>query len=43
MKFRNLILATAGLLFFGFTALAQITAIEGDVKGIDGKLLVAPW
>ena len=40
MKFRNLILATAGLLFFGFTALAQITAIEGDVKGEDGKALV---
>ena len=40
MKFRNLILATAGLLFFGFTALAQITAIEGDVKGTDGKLLM---
>ena len=37
MKFRNPILATAGLLFFGFTALAQITAIEGDVKGTDGK------
>src|ERR1017187_828885 len=40
MKFRNLILATAGLMFFGFTALAQITAIEGDVKGMDGKPLV---
>ena len=40
MKFRNLILATAGLLFFGFTSLAQITAIEGDVKGDDGKGLV---
>jgi len=40
MKFRNTILATAGLLFFGFTALAQITAIEGDVKGEDGKPLV---
>lgn len=40
MKFRNLILATAGLLFFGFTSLAQITAIEGDVKGEDGKPLV---
>ena len=40
MKFRNLILATAGFLFCGFTALAQITAIEGDVKGIDGKPLV---
>src|SRR5271157_5345147 len=40
MKFRNLILATAGFLFFGFTALAQITAIEGDVKDDDGKPLV---
>ena len=40
MKFRNLILATAGLLFFGFTSLAQITAIEGDVKSDDGKPLV---
>jgi tetratricopeptide (TPR) repeat protein len=40
MKFRNLILATAGLLFFGFSSLAQITAIEGDVKGDDGKPLV---
>jgi len=40
MKFRNLILAAAGLLFFGFTSLAQITAIEGDVKGDDGKPLV---
>jgi len=40
MKLRNLILATAGFLFFGFTALAQITAIEGDVKGDDGKALV---
>jgi len=40
MKFRNLILAAAGLLFFGFTLLAQITAIEGDVKGEDGKPLL---
>jgi Tfp pilus assembly protein PilF len=40
MKFRNLILATAGLLFFGFTLAAQITAIEGDVKGEDGKAFV---
>jgi tetratricopeptide (TPR) repeat protein len=40
MKFRNLILAAAGLLFFGFTLLAQITAIEGEVKGEDGKPLV---
>jgi tetratricopeptide (TPR) repeat protein len=40
MKFRNLILATAGFLFFGFTLAAQITAIEGDVKGEDGKASV---
>ena len=40
MKFRNLILATAGLLLFGFTLAAQITAIEGDVKGEDGKAFV---
>ena len=40
MKFRNLVLATAGLLVFGFSSLAQITAIEGDVKGEDGKMLV---
>jgi tetratricopeptide (TPR) repeat protein len=40
MKFRNMILATAALMFFGFTALAQITAIEGQVTGEDGKPLV---
>jgi tetratricopeptide (TPR) repeat protein len=40
MKFRNLVLATAGLLCLAFTSLAQITAIEGDVKGEDGKPLV---
>src|ERR1035437_4356374 len=40
MKFRNLILATAGVLCFSFASLAQITAIEGDVKGDDGKALV---
>jgi Tfp pilus assembly protein PilF len=40
MKFRNLILATAGVLCFSFASLAQITAIEGDVKGDDGKPLV---
>jgi len=39
MKFRNPILATAGLLFFGFTSMAQITALEGIVKGEDGKPL----
>ena len=41
MKFRSLILATAGLLVLGSTLLAQITAIEGEVKGEDGKALVA--
>jgi tetratricopeptide (TPR) repeat protein len=40
MKFRNTILATAGLLVFGSALLAQITAIEGEVKGEDGKELV---
>ena len=39
MKFRNTILATAGLLVFGSALLAQITAIEGEVKGEDGKAL----
>jgi len=39
MKFRNLALATAGILFLAFTSLAQITALEGDVKGEDGKPL----
>jgi len=40
MKFRNLALASAGLLFLAFTSLAQVTAIEGDVKGTDGQPLV---
>jgi Tfp pilus assembly protein PilF len=40
MKFRNTILATAGLLVFGSALLAQITAIEGEVKGEDGKAMV---
>ena len=39
MKFRNLALATAGLLVLAFTSLAQVTAIEGDVKGTDGAPL----
>jgi tetratricopeptide (TPR) repeat protein len=37
MKFRNLALAAAGLLLLAFTSLAQITTIEGVVKGTDGK------
>ena len=40
MKFRNLALASAGLLVLAFTSLAQVTAIEGDVKGADGQPLV---
>ena len=39
MKFRNLALATAGLLVLAFTSLAQVTALEGDVKGTDGAPL----
>ena len=36
MKFRNLVVAVAGALFMALTSFAQITAIEGDVKGEDG-------
>lgn len=39
MNFRNLAHATAGLLFLAFTSLAQITTLEGVVKGTDGKPL----
>ena len=39
MSFRNLAQATAGLLFLAFTSFAQITTLEGDVKGADGKAL----
>jgi tetratricopeptide (TPR) repeat protein len=37
MKFRNLALVAAGLLVLALTASAQITTVEGDVKGSDGK------
>ena len=37
MKFRNLALAAAGMVFVALSAFAQITTIEGDVKGADGK------
>src|SRR5215813_3158041 len=37
MKFRNLVVATAGALFLALTSFAQITAIEGIVKGEDGQ------
>jgi len=37
MKFRNLVVAAAATLFLALTSFAQITAMEGDVKGEDGK------
>jgi tetratricopeptide (TPR) repeat protein len=37
MKFRNLFMGVAALLLLALTSFAQITAIEGDVKGDDGK------
>ena len=37
MKLRHLALTAAGLLFCAFTSLAQVTTLEGDVKGLDGK------
>ena len=36
MKFRNLVVAMAGACLLALTSFAQITAIEGDVKGADG-------
>ena len=33
MKFRNLVVAAAGACLLALTSFAQITAIEGDVKG----------
>jgi len=41
MKLRNLAFAAAGLLCLAFTSLAQVTAVEGTVKGADGKPVVA--
>jgi tetratricopeptide (TPR) repeat protein len=37
MKLRNLALVAAGLLVSALTGFAQITTVEGDVKGADGK------
>jgi len=37
MKLRNLALVAAGLLVSALTGFAQITTVEGDVKGPDGK------
>jgi tetratricopeptide (TPR) repeat protein len=37
MKIRTMAVALAGLLLLAFTSLAQISALEGDVTGLDGK------
>src|SRR5215471_419307 len=37
MKLRSLVQAAAGMTFLAIGAFAQITTIEGDVKGADGK------
>ena len=37
MKLRNLAHAAAGITFLAFASFAQVTTIEGDVKGQDGK------
>src|SRR5450432_634539 len=39
MKFRNLVVAAAATFFLALTAFAQISAMQGDVKGPDGKPL----
>jgi tetratricopeptide (TPR) repeat protein len=39
MKFRNLVVAAAASFFLALASFAQITAMEGDVKGEDGKPL----
>ena len=36
MKFRNLVVAAAGACLLALTSFAQITAIEGEVKSMDG-------
>ncbi len=40
MKFRNLVVAAAGACLLALTSFAQITALEGDVKGEDGTPMV---
>jgi tetratricopeptide (TPR) repeat protein len=37
MKLRNVALAAAGMTLLALTSFAQITTVEGDVKGTDGK------
>jgi tetratricopeptide (TPR) repeat protein len=39
MKLRNLVVAAAATFFLALASFAQITAMEGDVKGEDGKPL----
>ncbi len=41
MKFRNLVVAVAGTCLMALTSFAQITAMEGDVKGEDGSPAVS--
>ena len=41
MKLRNLVLTAAGLVLFAFSALAQTGSMEGDIKGPDGKPMLA--
>ena len=40
MRLRSLALAAAGLLCLAYTSLAQVTAVEGTVKGVDGKPVI---
>src|SRR5271157_893013 len=39
MKLRNVALVAAGMVFLALNSLAQITTVEGVVKGTDGKPL----
>jgi tetratricopeptide (TPR) repeat protein len=39
MKIRNLALTAAGMVLFALASFAQITGIEGTVKGTDGKIV----
>lgn len=39
MKYRNLAMPAIGILFCAFAGYAQVTAVEGDVKGEDGAPL----
>ncbi len=39
MKIRNLAFSAAGMALFAFASFAQITGVEGVVKGADGKVV----